>query len=85
MRQSARAAVCAAIARHLNVEPDAIGQSQDVARDLEIDPLDLILITLALEEREQVDIPVEALRSVSLVADLTATLRAARARSRAAA
>jgi acyl carrier protein len=85
MRQSAQAAVCAAIARHLDVHPDAIGQSQDVARDLEMDPLDLILIAIGLEERERVDIPTEALRSVSLVADLTATLRAARARSRAAA
>lgn len=63
--------VRAAIARHLSVRPEKILPSHRLHEDLELDPLDLVLIALRLEDIEQTDFPIELLGTVNTVAELT--------------
>jgi acyl carrier protein len=75
MRDSFHDLVCAAIARHLDVDPRAIEAAHRLDRDLALSSLDLVLIALRLEEREQIEFPVGALASVATVGELTSLVR----------
>jgi acyl carrier protein len=64
-----------AVAEHLDVEPGGIQAAHRFARDLELHPLDVVLIALRLEEVEGVELPIDRLDSVETVAELTKLLR----------
>jgi acyl carrier protein len=63
------------VAHHLCVNRDHVSLSQRVHEDLDLDPLDLVLIALRLEDIEQVEFPVAALEDVERVADLVTVMR----------
>ena len=70
------------VARHLRVEPSTIDPFHDLERDLHLQPLDLVLIVLAIEDAEQVELPIAHLDTITTVAGLTTVLRRVYARVR---
>jgi acyl carrier protein len=64
-----------AVARHLGVETAVIDPFHHLERDLHLQPLDIVLIVLAIEDAEKIELPVAQLGSVTTVAGLTAMLR----------
>jgi hypothetical protein len=64
------ALVRVALARRLDCDVSRIHPWQDLEVDLDLTPLELILVALDIEEIEGVDLPVEALGSVRTVGDL---------------
>jgi acyl carrier protein len=72
MIESAEDRVQRVVARHLGVPPEDIAPSARVEGDLGLDPLDLVLIGLRLEELEEREFPVAQLEAVVTVSDLTA-------------
>ena len=67
------------VARHLNVSPAAIHPGSDLQRDLHLDPLDLVLIALRIEEVEGSEFPIGRLEQARSVGDLVRIVRAMRA------
>ena len=65
-----------ALALHLRCDPDEITEAQRLKEDLALDPLDLVLIALRLEEVGDSEFPVDALAEVSTVADFVDAVRA---------
>ncbi len=65
-----------AVARHLSLDAAQIVPALHLRNDLGLDPLDLVLIALRLEDMEQIDFPIEQLGSVATVAELTRLFRA---------
>jgi acyl carrier protein len=65
-----------ALALHLSVDPDEIAMSDRLEAELGLDPLDLVLVALRLEEIEEGEFPVAQLESVATVADLVGIVRA---------
>ena len=63
-----------AIARHLAMPASCIEPSQRLREDLGLFPLDLVLVTLSLEEVSNARFPVERLDTVYTVEELTAFL-----------
>jgi acyl carrier protein len=64
-----------ALALHLSVDPDRIEPEHRLKADLGLDPLDLVLVVLRLEEVEEAEFPVADLETVTTVADLVAVVR----------
>lgn len=64
-----------ALALHLSVDPDRIEPEHRLEADLGLDPLDLVLVVLRLEEIEGAEFPVADLETVTTVADLVAVVR----------
>jgi acyl carrier protein len=63
------------LAQHLGIEREEIDETQSLEEGLGLDPLDLVLIVLRLEELGEVEFPVGDLAGVATVADLTARVR----------
>ncbi len=64
-----------ALALHLSVDPYEIGVGDRLEADLGLDPLDLVLVALRLEEIEEGEFPVARLETVATVADLVGIVR----------
>ena len=62
--------VQAAVARHLDLESDAVGVHVDLREELGLDPLDLVLIVTRVEEELSIEISLPRLDYVRTVADL---------------
>jgi acyl carrier protein len=69
--QSNEELVRAVIARHMQVDPTTLTRSSHLQRDLELDPLDLVLIALRIEDIKGRDFPIAQLEWAHTVADLT--------------
>jgi acyl carrier protein len=65
-----------ALALHLSMDREHIEPEDRLEADLGLDPLDLVLVVLRLEEIENAEFPVAELESVVTVADLVAVVRA---------
>jgi len=61
-----------ALALHLEVVPEVIAVDDRLNEDLGLDPLDLVLVVLRLEELAEAEFPVADLEHASTVADLVA-------------
>jgi acyl carrier protein len=59
-----------AIARHLGVAVDHVRGGHSFARDLQMHPLDIVLVVLDLEEREQIELPLDLLDTLTTVGEL---------------
>jgi acyl carrier protein len=75
MRSDELEIVCFALALHLEIDPSEIHESQDLETDLGLDPLDLVLVVLRLEELGDGEFPVGELESVYTVKDLADVVR----------
>jgi len=64
-----------AVASHLEVPVDELCSTQSLEDDLGLDPLDLVLIALSLEEDVGVEFPVALLETVKTVGDLDSLVR----------
>ena len=62
------------LARHSGVHPAAIRPEQHLERDLDLSPIELVLVTLDVEDIEDVEISVEGLARLETVADLLSYL-----------
>jgi acyl carrier protein len=65
-----------ALALHLSIDPVEIELEHRLDEDLGLDPLDLVLVVLRLEEIEEAEFPVADLETVTTVADLVSVVRA---------
>jgi len=63
--------VRAALALHLDVDPDTIKPDARLSEDLGLDPLDLVLVVLRLEEVAEAELPIGELEGVETVRELT--------------
>jgi acyl carrier protein len=59
------------LARRLGTVPDRILGAHDLAHDLGVDPLDLVLVALDLEELGRDEFPIAKLETVRTVDDLS--------------
>jgi acyl carrier protein len=66
-----------AVARQIRVEPTVIDSFHRLDRDLHLHPLDIVLIVLAIEDSEKIELPIARLESIETVAGLTTLLRRA--------
>lgn len=64
-----------ALALHLEIDPAEIDETQNLEEDLGLDPLDLVLVVLRLEEIGDGEFPVGDLESVITVKDLASVVR----------
>lgn len=64
------ARVKSAIARHLDLGAESIGETDDLRADLGLDALDLVLIVTRLEAEMGIDVSLPRLDYVRTVADL---------------
>jgi acyl carrier protein len=71
-----------AVAKHLGVARDAIDPFHQLRRDLHLQPLDIVLIVLAIEDEEKIELPISHLDSISTVTGLTTIARRAYACAR---
>ncbi len=76
MNDSLTDIVRCAVARHLDVEPADVRSWHRFERDLGLNPLDVTLIALDLEEIEDIELPIDRLHELRTVAELTALARA---------
>lgn len=60
-----------AIARHLSVEPAAIERAHRLEQDWGLNSLDLVLVLARLEEIADFELPLELLRSIGTVGELS--------------
>lgn len=67
--------VRAAVARHATLLIEDIDASLHLERDLELDPLDLILIAMRVSDIAEIDFPMHRLEAVATVGELVDTLR----------
>jgi acyl carrier protein len=63
------------VAQHMLVGVSEVALTQSLRDDLDLDPLDLVLIALRLEDIEEVEFPITALEEIETVGDLAAVLR----------
>lgn len=75
MRTDEMEIVCFALALHLEVDPSEIHEAQNLEADLGLDPLDLVLVVLRLEEIGDGEFPVGDLENVYTVKDLAEVVR----------
>jgi acyl carrier protein len=78
MRQPAENIVRAMLAEHLESDVTAIHLDHDLADDLGLTPLAVVLVVLDLEDLEDVFLPYDQLVQVKTVADLAHFLTQAR-------
>lgn len=67
--------VCFSLALHLNIDPAAIHPLMSLEGDLGLDPLDLVLVVLRLEELGDAEFPIADLEGIHTVNDLACLLR----------
>lgn len=70
MEVSNQSLVRRAIAAHLDIAVDELSAADTLEGDLGLDPLDLVLVALRLEQDVGVEFPVSLLEQVKTVADL---------------
>lgn len=75
MRTDEMEVVSFALALHLELDPNEIREEQDLEEDLGLDPLDLVLIVLRLEEIGDGEFPVGDLEGIKTVRDLASVVR----------
>ena len=75
MRTDEMEIVCFALALHLEVDPADIREEQRLEEDLGLDPLDLVLVVLRLEEIGEGEFPVGDLEGITTVNDLASVVR----------
>jgi acyl carrier protein len=71
-----------AVARYLRIDHTTIDPAAHLQRDLHLQPLDVVLIVLAVEDLETILFPIAHLVSVATVADLMRLFRGASAKPR---
>jgi acyl carrier protein len=64
-----------ALAQHLGADVDEIDADHLLDEELGLDPLDLVLIALRLEELGEVEFPVAELETITTVGELTEMVR----------
>lgn len=64
-----------ALALHLDMDVARITIDSDLEHDLGMDPLDLVLVVLRLEEIEEAEFPIAELEGVATVGELTMMVR----------
>ncbi len=70
MKHSIEAAVVLAVAAHAEMNANDVRLHQDLHRDLHMQPLDLVVIALTLEDTQHLAFPFEQLADVRTVRDL---------------
>lgn len=75
MRTDEMEVVSFALALHLELDPNDIREEQLLEEDLGLDPLDLVLVVLRLEEIGDGEFPVDELVGIKTVKDLAAVVR----------
>src|SRR5438128_292507 len=68
--------VRAALAQYLDLKPSDIDKGAELARDLGLEPLDLVLIVFRLEEFADAEFSISDLEGVVTVADFDRVVRA---------
>jgi acyl carrier protein len=81
MRESLDEMVRAVVACHLAVARETISPATRLQRDLELDPLDLVLIALRIEDIVGLEFPIARLEGVRTVGDMVGIVKAMRAAS----
>jgi acyl carrier protein len=79
MRGLVEEMVRSVVARHLQVAPATITARMHLVRELELDPLDLVLIAIRIEALEGVEFPIARLEGTVTVGDLVGIVRTMRA------
>ncbi len=64
-----------ALALHLDMDVAGITADSELENDLGMDPLDLVLVVLRLEEIEESEFPIAELEGVTTVGELTGMIR----------
>lgn len=82
MMKTTRQRLCALLAYRAGCSVADIHAWQHLERDLDLTPLELVLIALELGETEHVEIPVEELATEGTVGDLASSLRRVLGRAR---
>jgi acyl carrier protein len=67
--------VRSALSAHLGLPRDFFGNDQDLTADLGLDPLDLVMVALHLEEAVGIEFPVALLEEADTVGDIVALVR----------
>lgn len=75
MRSDEVEVVCFALGLHLQIDPAEIQEAQRLEEDLGLDPLDLVLVALRLEEIGDGEFPVADLAEIVTVRDLVNVVR----------
>jgi acyl carrier protein len=75
MNGSAEPTVQQLLARRLGAAPERILGAHELTRDLGVDPLDLVLVALDLEEIEDGEFPIAELENIRTVDDLANLVR----------
>ncbi|MBX3208565.1 MAG: hypothetical protein KF764_26265 [Labilithrix sp.] len=75
MRTDELEIVSFALALHLGIDPAEVEVSHRLEADLGLDPLDLVLVVLRLEELGEVEFPVAELEGLRTVGDLVDVVR----------
>ncbi|MBX3228531.1 MAG: hypothetical protein KIT84_07755 [Labilithrix sp.] len=76
MKNDAMELVVFALALHLQIDPDEVHEAQRLDEDLGLDPLDLVLVVLRLEEIGEGEFPVGDLEGIATVRDLARVVHA---------
>jgi len=63
------------IAKHRGIDLKSIHSFHDLRRDLHLQPLDIVLIVIALEDLERIELPIAHLDAILTVAGLTTLVR----------
>ncbi len=75
MKHSIETAVVQAVAAHAEIETKYVSLNQNLERDLHMQPLDLVVIALMIEDEEHLAFPFERLADVHTVRDLANAAR----------
>jgi acyl carrier protein len=71
-----------AVAKHLGIDRDEIEAFDHLQRDLHLQPLDIVLVVLAIEDSQRIALPIANLDSIATVTGLTTLVRRAYASAR---
>jgi acyl carrier protein len=78
MNESLDEVVREVVARHLDIDVSEVDPLGHLRLDLHLDPLDLVLIALRLEDMEQREFPIHRLEFVETVSDIADVVEAMR-------
>ena len=70
------------VARHLDVRAAAVESAHHFEQDLSMKPLDIVQVALALEDMENIVLPIAELYTLTTVSDLTRLVRRVEAEER---
>jgi acyl carrier protein len=80
MKDQTYLSVCHALASYFEVRPAHVKPDQQLRRDWGVDPVELNVIALKIEEQEHIEISARDLENVDTVGQLIALVRAIRRR-----